>query len=124
MLPDILSKSITKVTADFNISNEQKIIELFIPYLKDDKKQFVFPGAVSRKLNISIDQAFILLNVLKNDGLLKRVYEFRCPDTQYKKIFKDISYINLPEKTLCEDCGEEFVLRDNLYVVYEVNFRV
>ena len=52
MLPDILSKSITKVTADFNISNEQKIIDLFIPYLKDNKKQFVFPGAVSLKVSL------------------------------------------------------------------------
>ncbi|MDB0075920.1 hypothetical protein [Streptococcus gwangjuensis] len=124
MLPDILSKSITKVTDDFNISNKQEISELFIPYMNDNKKKFVFPGAVSRKLNISIDQSFTLLNVLKNDGLLKRVYEFRCPDTNYKKMFKDTSYINLPEKILCEDCGEEFFLRDNLYVIYEVNFRI
>ena len=58
MLPDILLKSITKVPVDFNISNEQKIIDFFIPYLKDNKKQFVFPGAVSRKLNISIDLIF------------------------------------------------------------------
>jgi hypothetical protein len=112
------------VTDDFNISNKQEISELFIPYMNDNKKKFVFPGAVSRKLNISIDQSFTLLNVLKNDGLLKRVYEFRCPDTNYKKMFKDTSYINLPEKILCEDCGEEFFLRDNLYVIYEVNFRI
>ena len=67
---------------------------------------------------------FPLFSKIRFDCLLSPLTEFRCPDANYKQMFKDTSYINLPEKILCEDCGEEFFLRDNLYVIYEVNFGV
>lgn len=120
MLPDILLKSIEKVTTEVKTLNKTEINNFFVPYFRDPKKQMVYPSSISRNLNISIDEAFILLNSLMEEGVLEKVYEFRCPDTDYRELFRGESYINLPVKIICEDCGEEFILRDNLYVIYEV----
>lgn len=120
MLPPILLKSIKKVAAEHSISDESEITTIFDPYFRDNTKKFIYPGVVSRKLNISIDQAFILLNTLKSEGILEGIYEFRCPDSDYRELFKDTNYINLPETIICEDCDAEFSLRDCLYVIYEV----
>lgn len=121
MLPNILLKNIERVVAESSTYNTLQIVKLLEPYFRDENRIYMYPGAVARKLDISIDQAFILLNRLEKEGILDRLFEFRCPDNDnYREFFKDISYINLPNKITCEECSEVFPLKDNLYVIYEV----
>ena len=121
MLPNILLKNIEKVVDESSTYNELQMIGLLEPYFRDENKIYMYPGAVARKLDISIDQAFILLNRLEKKVILDRLFEFRCPDdNNYKEVFKGISYINLPNEITCKECSEEFPLKDNLYVIYEV----
>lgn len=120
MLLHILLKSIGEISTEFDIP-EENMVSLFTPCFQDSKKKFIYPEAASKKLSIGIERAFVVLNTFQKKQILKRVYEFRCPDSDYKKIFTGMNYINLPEKIICEDCGEEFALRDNLYVIYEVD---
>lgn len=49
----------------------------------------------------------------------KRVYQFECPNDNYKKQFPSTNYISLPGRIVCENCGQEFVVRDYVHVVHK-----
>lgn len=87
----------------------------------EDEDSYIYPKAISEQLNIDIIQAFSLLNKLQGENVLKRVYEFRCTCGKYNKKFKNINFINLPTTIVCGHCKKEFILRDNLYIAYQIN---
>lgn len=120
MLPNILLKSIEKAVNEVDLVDKNQLERLLEPYFNDSTTRFIYPGAVSRKLKISIDQSFKLLNVLEKEGFLESVFEFRCPDDGHRRLFKGIKYINLPNEIVCGECYESFVVRDYLFVIYEV----
>lgn len=82
---------------------------------------YIYPKAISEQLNIDIIQVFSLLNTLQRENVLKRVYEFRCICGKYNKKFANIKYINLPTSIVCGYCKKEFILRDNLFIAYQIN---
>lgn len=87
----------------------------------EDGDSYIYPKAISEQLNIDIIQAFSLLNTLQRENVLKRVYEFRCTCGKYNKKFANIKYINLPTSIVCGYCKKEFILRDNLFIAYQIN---
>lgn len=87
----------------------------------EDGDSYIYPKAISEQLNIDIIQAFSLLNKLQRENVLKRVYEFRCTCGKYNKKFANIKYINLPTYIVCDHCKKEFILRDNLFIAYQIN---
>lgn len=121
MLPNILLKNIERVVAESSTYNTLQIVKLLESYFRDKNRIYMYPGAVARKLDISIEQAFILLNRLEKEKIINKLFEFRCPNNDnYREFFKDINYINLPNKVTCKKCSEVFLLKNNLYVTYKV----
>lgn len=85
-------------------------------YIKS--KNIIYPITLSKKFNISLEESFKLLNSLLLEGLLERVYEFRCSSSRFRIRFENINYINLPNRIYCSECQKEHNLKYNLYVIY------
>lgn len=87
-------------------------------YIKS--RNIIYPETLYKELNITISKSFELLNLLKNEDLVKRIYEFRCPCLKYRKNFEKMNYINLPTDVHCIACKKDYNVRDNLYIIYKV----
>lgn len=98
-------------------NNLIKIMELIQRYNKSD---MVYPGVLIRNLGISQTQAYKVLDLLKELGLLELNYELYCHEcSQFKgPIYETIGQI--PEELDCECCGDKLNPLENTIVIYKV----
>lgn len=120
MLPTTLLNSLKNLTKKIEIDKEERVVSYFERYYKNEKLKFIYVGTVMRALSIDVESSYILLNALVKEGFLNKIYQFRCPNDAYKQLFFE-DFINLPIHVTCDECFDEFVLRDHLFVIYEVN---
>lgn len=68
---------------------------------------FVYPDAYSRYYKISIEETYKILDEYCKSNILKRVYNFRCPNCSYT-INNYESLGEVEDYTYCSNCDEEF----------------
>ena len=123
MLQTTLLKNIKSIAQELRIQKpeEQEIISFFERFKRNSSLKYVYAGALSKHLKYDISLTYEFLESLTNLNSLTRIYEFRCPNSSFRKIFYS-NYTSLPDKILCDECEEEFITRDYIYVIYEVKF--
>jgi len=119
MLPDILSR-IESIVRDEQLLDDQKInilLKLLALYKKGD---WVYPSLIIRKLKITADNAYNVLNKLRKAGILELNYEIYCHTCNkfVGEIYSTLSQV--PERCECDTCGAEMNIEDNLIVIYRV----
>lgn len=81
---------------------------------------FIYAGQLKSKLAISIEEAYQILEELKNEGFLTNLYEIYCHDCNKStgKFLDSLEEFN-PE-AYCDKCDADFTLEKNLIVLYKV----
>lgn len=119
MLPDILSKIELWIKENELLQSEKT--NALISLLKHYKKnEWIYPGVLIRKLNISAKEAYHVLEFLKSKQILETNYEIYCRScSQFKgKIYSTFSQV--PEKSYCYECNTELLGMDSVIVIYKV----
>lgn len=95
----------------------RKFLELFSRLEVGD---LVYAGMFKSKLNISIEEAYYLLDELKSQGFLIHWYEIYCYDCNKSTgIFIDTPRKFNPD-LCCDYCGKHLTMEENLIVLYKV----
>lgn len=103
-----------------NLLPPQKL-ERFLTILeKYSKGRYIYPGVLIRELNIDMSVAYLVLNSLKNLGLLTINYEIYCHKCSKFTggIFETISEI--PEEIECNEMGHVLHPLTSSIVVFKV----
>ncbi|MEI4801290.1 hypothetical protein WAZ07_08105 [Bacillus sp. FJAT-51639] len=119
MLPNILLKIEEKLKENSLLSDSQ--LDKFMLLLKRYKKgEWLYPGVLIRKLNITSSNAYKLLDSLKDIGVLEVNYELYCHtcNTFEGTIYETFSQV--PNDLHCEGCGIELKPLVNSIVIYKV----
>ena len=78
---------------------------MFLPIFQQYKKgDYIYPGALIRHLDISMNEIYEALEVIKELGVIRPHYEVYCKECRK---FTGISYEtinNMPEYVECEQC--------------------
>lgn len=88
---------------------------------------YVYPGVLIRELNIEMKVAYQILDLLKENGYLKELYEIYCP-YESKSIGK--LYENLLDllgddlNQYCPECGQPINIQENNILIYQVVHQV
>lgn len=120
MLQDTLL-IIKKIVKESNLLTELEIDE-FLKLMKFyDKDDNVYPGVIMANLNISGDKTYKLLEILKNNSILRNAYEVYCHKcNQFQgQIYE--SFYQIPDKMFCRECNEALTFENNIIVLYRVN---
>lgn len=81
---------------------------------------FIYAGQLKSRLFISIEEAYQMLEKLKDEGFLVNLYEIYCHDCNRStgKFLDSLEEFN-PE-SYCDKCGKLFTLEENVIVLYKV----
>lgn len=96
---------------------EKKLVE-FIRYWKIN--DYIYPGVLKSKLNISIKDAYEILENIKSMDILENVYEVYCKKCSKSKGVYLKSLNSLPEDISCDFCNHEFNVLNDTIVLYKV----
>ena len=93
------------------------LLDVLSHYKKD---QWLYPGVIIRKVNISMSDTFKLLHTLCKHGFLELNYELHCPICQetVESYFK--TFNSIPKTYECEECSRDFNALENSYMIYKV----
>lgn len=119
MLQDILSK-IAPLIRKSQLISDEKFTELFSLLSRYNKGEWVYPGVLVRKIDITPISAYKVLELLKDQGLLQTNYEMYCHHCHRFEggIYETISQI--PYDLCCETCFEPLTVVDNAIAIYRV----
>lgn len=96
-------------------------LDLLSKQLKWYKKgEWVYPGVLVRKLNVSADRIYKIMELLKDNNIVEVNYEFYCHECNQFKIPIYSSFIDIPEASLCEKCDTKLSFKNNIIVIYKV----
>ncbi|MGE7763827.1 hypothetical protein [Peribacillus sp. NPDC096540] len=121
MLPIILLKVEKTLEEKAILSKEQLIV--FLSLLKRYKKnEWLYPGVLIRKLDITSAQAYKVLEIMKEMDVLEVNYELYCHNcnTFEGPIYETFSL--MPNEVECESCDTELKPLINSIVIYKVIF--
>lgn len=81
---------------------------------------FIYAGQLKSRLVISIEEAYQILEDLKNEGFLTNLYEIYCHDCSRStgKFLDSLEEFN--SESYCDFCGKLFTLEENVIVLYKV----
>lgn len=81
---------------------------------------FIYAGQLKSRLVISIEEAYRILEDLKNEGFLINIYEVYCHDCSRStgKFLNSLEEFN--SESYCDFCGKLFTLEENVIVLYKV----
>ena len=90
---------------EFNI-DDAAVIELLGHYKSN---QWIYPGALYRKLRLDIKTVYEILEICVEEGLVEPYLEVYCPACQRStgRCFKTVS--DIPEEIYCSQCDEEVI---------------
>lgn len=84
------------------------------------KGDYIYPGHLKSKLNISIIDAYKLLETVKAIGLIDNVYEVYCRKcSKSKGIFLN-TLTSMNEDLSCDFCNHEFNSLEDTIALYKV----
>lgn len=84
---------------------------------------YVYPGVLIREMNIEMNVAYQILDLLKENGYLKELYEVYCPH-ESKSIGK--LYENLLDLLgddliqYCPACGQTINIQEDNLLIYQI----
>lgn len=99
----------------------QTLLKLFKP------EHYIYPGVLIRELNISMKDAYIILNSLTEENLLKEVYEISCPNENRSTgvLYENaLELLNAEPILNCPTCDEVIDIRENNIAIYKVLKRI
>jgi hypothetical protein len=119
MSPNLLSQ-IGEWIKDNNLADETTT-NAFLNTLKNfSNGNYIYPGLIMRKLNLSTEKVYNLLNMLSDKYILKENYEIYCHFcSKYHHKFYEY-YGDIPEYVECESCFNKLVRSQNVVVIYKV----
>ncbi|TYS64360.1 hypothetical protein FZD47_12915 [Bacillus infantis] len=85
--------------------------------------QYVYPGVLIRELNVDMRVAYQILDLLKENGYLKELYEVYCPyeSKSIGKIYDNL--LDLLGDDLeqdCPECGQTINIQKNNLLIYRI----
>lgn len=99
------------------VYQEKKLTE-FMRYWKTN--DYIYPGVLKSKLNISIQEAYGILEDVKSIGLLENAFEVYCKKCSKSKGIYLRSLTDMPEALSCDFCNHEFNALEDTVVLYKV----
>ena len=82
--------------------------------------EYVYAGIIQSRLNISIDDAYFILEELKKQGFLVHWYEVYCHNCNRSTgVFLDTPRKFNPDQC-CSYCDSQMSIGENLIVLYKV----
>lgn len=80
----------------------------------------IYPGVLIRQLNLTMKEAYKLLESLLELDILSRCYELHCPHCQKStgKVYSKLAEAGTEAE--CEDCGQTIDPMEDSLVVYKV----
>ncbi|MES5836474.1 hypothetical protein [Bacillus cereus group sp. MG11] len=119
MLQSILLKIKESLKQEVNLNEKQfqSLLTLLSFYNTGD---LVYPGVIIRKLNVKMNEAYRILEILRTEGILELNFEVYCHKCKKYtgEIFETIGQI--PEDFYCDECDEPLDLSNNIIVIYKV----
>lgn len=119
MLENTLSIVIESLKNKHNLSEYQikQLLKVMKFWKKDD---YIYPGYLKSKLNISIIDAYGILETVKSMGILDNVYEVYCREcSKSKGVFLN-TLTSMEEDLSCDFCNHEFNSLEDTIVLYKV----
>lgn len=96
---------------------ERKLTD-FIKYWKIN--DYIYPGLLKSKLNISIKDAYEILEYIKSLGILENAFEVYCRKCSKSKGIYLKSLVDIPQDLSCDFCNNEFNSLEDTVVLYKV----
>lgn len=95
----------------------EEFCELFSHY---SSGQWLYPGVFKRKLKISIDIIYIILNELEKMNLVSSFFEVNCCECKRTlgEVYKN--FLEIPDVIFCDNCKKEINTKANMYLIYKV----
>jgi len=119
MLSDMLMN--TDLISDIKKKLDESQYNVFITLLSAFKSgKWLYPGVIKRKVGITTELTYDILDSMEQNGLLKEYYELYCSKCQRLSgdIYETIS--DLPNTFYCEMCNVEMSAIENAILVYKV----
>lgn len=119
MLENTLSIVIENLKSKHNLKDYQvKQLSRNMKFWK--RGDYIYPGHIKSKLNISIIAAYEILETIKSMGILDNVYEVYCRNcSKSKGIFLD-TLTDIKEDLSCDFCNHEFNSLEDTIALYKV----
>ncbi|WP_215599067.1 hypothetical protein [Bacillus mycoides] len=100
--------------------SEKKIevlLNLLSLYKIDD---IIYPGLLIRKLNLKMNEVYIILETIESLNIIERNFEVYCSTGKKSTgaIYRTIR--DIPSDLLCEECGKEIDPMEDTIIVYRM----
>lgn len=96
-----------------------KIVNTLLSIKKRTRR--ISPLFIARALDISIEEAVLLLNQLVEENVLEQIYCVRCDDCQYTFLYKNYDDIPINQMITCENGHETFIYKEKIQLWYKIN---
>ena len=106
-----------KIKHKLTAYQERKLTN-YMRYWKED--DYIYPGVLKSKLNISIKETYEILEYIKSLGILENVFEVYCKSCSKSKGLYLKSLTDMPEDLSCDFCNHEFNVLEDTIVLYKV----
>lgn len=115
----------TLITVIENLKIKHKLTEYQVRKLTDFIKywkinDYIYPGLLKSKLNISIKDAYEILEYIKSLGILENAFEVYCRKCSKSKGIYLKSLVDIPQDLSCDFCNNEFNSLEDTVVLYKV----
>lgn len=119
MLPNILLIAKQSLVDRSKINDRRK--DILLEIIKTWKKgQIIYPNAIKSQLYISFEEAYDILDIFEQEGILEYVYQVYCHKCNR---FQDMPILNslneFPDEIYCEDDHRLSPLEDTI-LLYRV----
>lgn len=101
---------------------QEKKLTDYMRYWKED--DYIYPGVLKSKLNISIQEAYEMLEYIKSLGLLEYAFEVYCKKCSKSKGLYLQTLTDMPKDLSCDFCNHEFNALEDTIVLYKVKTNV
>lgn len=119
MLQSTLEKIETLINQNklMNNVNPKNVSNLLMHYKKD---MWIYPSVLKRELEISVNTAYNILNVLEDASIIERYYELYCFDCQRSTGLFKRTINEIPDEFECDNCQKTLLALENCRVVFMV----
>lgn len=101
--------------------NEDKIKRFFLLLKKYKVRKIIYPGVITREVDIDIKKTYAALGILADENYLVRNYEIYCHNCKKfngNKIYHSLAAI--PEDLCCDNCESDLSKINDTILVYRV----
>ncbi|MGX8795469.1 hypothetical protein ACR6HW_05090 [Fusibacter sp. JL298sf-3] len=106
--------------ANRHIANKSELEKITLFFSRYKKGQWIYPGALKRKFDVTITEVYNLLLDMEAEGLVKIYYELMCMSC-HKSTGETVEVFNqIPETIYCENCEQEVSGVENAVMIFRV----